>query len=188
MRLLPWSRVLRVASLLGVAGCGGSLFGSAGTGSFTADEKPFFEGCPFDEAKGASVWTCGHGGDERVVEHRRIHAPGGQDAAVAAYTSAHPERGAIAGRRDTTLHFTSGGKDVPNGMSLVQQRGTLTLIAAGPSPQSTGPSRETFYVSCTLKANEQITSVADAAGVGVGLTVCKRSLESVLGVVDRYHP
>lgn len=188
MRLLSSFRVFGLASLVGIAGCGGSLFGSAGTGSFTADEKPFFEGCTFEEISGLSRWTCGHGNDERVIEHRRLDEPGGQDAAVAAYTAGHPERGAIAGRKDATIHFTSGGKDVANTISLVQQKGTLTFVAAGPSAESTGPSRAPFYASCTFKANEQITSIADAAGVGVGITLCKRSIEGVLGVVDRHHP
>ncbi len=169
-----------------LVGCGASLFGSEGIGAFTVDEQRFFEGCEFVAKDGASTWKCGHDESRRVVEHRSSGA--GQDAAVAAFNASHPEIGPMLDRRETQLTFTSGGKSISNTVSVVKHKGTMTMIAAGPSPEATGPSRSPFYAACTFPAPEEVTNVSVAAGLGVSLTLCKSSVEAVLGVVDRHHP
>jgi len=186
MRTLGSSWVLSFVAVMVLAGCGASMFGAEGTGAFTLDEKRFFEGCAYEAKGGASVWTCGASESRRVVEHRPCAS--GQDAAVAAFTTAHPELGPVLDKKSTSMSFTSGGKDVPNPVTVVKQKGTLTMIAGGPSPEATGPSRAPFYAACTFAAPEVVTTIPDAAGLGVGLTLCKNSLEAVLGVVDRHRP
>ena len=79
---LPRASTLALVLLVGsLAGCGSAVFGSGGVGSFTGDEKPFFEGCSYEESKGVSTWSCVENADTRIVEYRAAGA--GLEAAVA---------------------------------------------------------------------------------------------------------
>lgn len=185
--LLPRASTLALVVLVGsLAACGSAVFGSGGVGSFTGDEKPFFEGCSYDESKGVSTWSCVENADTRIVEYRAAGA--GLEAAIASYTAAHPERGAIAKRKDTEITFVSGGNEIKGPAAMLQQSGKLTLLAAGPAEKATAPSRGTFYVACTVNTKEEVQGSSEMIDLGIHVVMCAKRVKAVLGVVDRYRP
>jgi hypothetical protein len=175
---------LAVPPLL-LGGCGSAIFGGGGVGSFTFDEKPYFDGCSFDESQGVSSWNCSDATQKRIVEFRTCGQ--GHEAAFDALLTAHPERGPVSNRRNVDIHFVDGGKDVKTQASMFQQKGKLTLVASGPAPETTGPFRTPFYVACTIDANEQVEG-SEMVDVAVGVATCTKRVKAVLGVVTRYHP
>ena len=172
-----------------LVGCGSAIFGAGGVDSFTFDDKPYFDGCKFEESRGVSSWNCSDASQGRIVEYRPCPTCGQKhEDAVAAFLASHPERGPVSKRERTTIRFTSAGDDVETPVSLLQQKGKLSFVASGPSPKSTAPSRVPFFVACTIDAKEEVEGTSEIVAVAVGTATCTKRMKGVLGVIDRYHP
>lgn len=188
MRLSSLSLLPAAAALSLAVGCGSALFGSGGVDRMNPEDKPYFEGCSFDEAKGASVWDCSDGATKIKVEYRACPACGrAPEDAVKAFLTDHPALGPVTARREASVSFPSGGVDVKAPVAALQHAGQLALVAAGPAAASTAPSRTPYYVACVFDQKAEVSETSDVVGLAVTSATCQRRLRAVLGVIDRHR-
>jgi hypothetical protein len=177
------------AALSLAVGCGSALFGGGGVDHLNPEDKPYFEGCSFEESKGASVWDCSDATTKIAVEYRACPSCGrAPEDAVKAFLADHAALGAVTARREGSVSFPNNGGMLKVPVAALQHPEKLAFVAAGPAAGSTAPSRTPYYVACVFDQKAEVKEQGDVVGLAVVSATCQRRLRAVLGVVERHHP